>query len=284
MEYKIKNGLLYTIQDGGDWQQVDFYPTPNQGSKIEPKFLVIHYTAGKSSAKGTAQYFQKPAAKTSAHLCLDTDGSWAQNVELDRKAWHAGKSSWAGMTNLNKHSIGIEVCNPGPLTKTANGNFKAWWGETINDSNIIEAPHPNNPNGQVFGWVPFTPEQVNALIAVGQEMMAEYTLMEAVGHDMIAPGRKTDPGPCMDNRVYDLINNSRNDVDIDWIWKVHKVSNYLNGRSGPGTKFDVVDKLPLDSKVEVIQRQGTWWFVENETGQEMWVHSGYLFKASIAND
>jgi N-acetylmuramoyl-L-alanine amidase len=284
MEYKIKGGLLYTIENGGDWTQVDFFPTPNQGGKITPKYLVIHFTAGASGAKATAQYFQKPSSKTSAHLSLDTDGTWAQSVELDRKAWHAGKSSWAGMTNLNKHTIGIEVVNPGPLTKTASGSYKTWWGKTLDNPNIIEAPHPNNPNGPVYGWVPFTTEQINSLIAIGQELMAEYGMVEAVGHDMISPGRKVDPGPTMDSRVYDMINNARNDGDIDWVWKVHNVTSYLNGRSGPGTKFSVVDKLPKLSKVEVIQRQGVWWFVENETGQEMWVHSKFLFRTSTADD
>lgn len=283
MDYKVQNGLLYYTNSAGDWQQVEFFPTPNQGGKIEPKFLVIHFTAGKASARNTAMYFQKPEAKTSAHLNLDPDGTFTQNVELDRKAWHAGKSMWAGMTNLNKHSIGIEVVNPGPLTITKSG-YKAWWGETINHPDIIEAPHQNDPNGQVFGWVPFTEQQVNALILVGQQLMAEYNLWECVGHDMIAPGRKSDPGPCMNYRVYDTINDTRSDQGIDWVWKVHRVKEYLNGRSGPGTNYDVVCELPLDSTVEVIQRQGTWWFVENETGQQVWVHSGYLFKRSTAND
>lgn len=283
MDYKVQNGLLYYTNRAGDWQQVEFFPTPNQGDKIDPKFLVIHFTAGRANARNTAMYFQKPEAKTSAHLNLDMDGSFTQNVELDRKAWHAGRSSWAGMTNLNKHSIGIEVCNPGPLTITRNG-YKAWWGQNIDNPDIIEAPHPSNPNGQVFGWVPFTEQQIDSLINVGQQLMQEYNLWECVGHDMISPGRKSDPGGCMDHRVYDIINDSRSDHDIDWVWKVHRVSEFLNGRSGPGTNYDVVCRLPLNSTVEIIQRQGTWWFVENETGQQVWVHSGYLFKRSTADD
>lgn len=284
MEYKVQNGLLNYINSGGNWQQVDFYPTPNQGNKIEPKFLIIHFTAGAGDAHATAKYFQKPSAKTSAHLNLSKDGTWTQNVELDRKAWHAGKSSWAGMTNLNKHSIGIEVCNPGPLTITAGGKYKTWWGAEVDSTDVIEAPHPNNPDGPVYGWIPFTEAQINALIDVGQQLMEEYNLWECVGHDMIAPGRKTDPGPTMNHRVYDLINDSRSDTEIDWVWKVHRVNEYLNGRRGPGTNYDVVAKLPLDSKVEVLERRGIWWFVENETGQQMWTHSGYLFKASTADD
>lgn len=276
MEYRIQNSYLWTLTPSNDWQQVEFYPTDNKGGEIKPKFLVIHYTAGAVDARGTAQYFQKPQAKSSAHLMLDKDGTFIQGVEFHRKAWHAGKSHWAGYNNLNNHSIGIEVCNPGLLTKTASGDFKTWWGATINDATIIEAPHPNDPNGPVYGWVPFTPQQVSALINVGQLLMKEYKLQECVGHDMIAPGRKTDPGPCMDTRVYDQINRSRADSANDWEWYVANVNDYLNGRAGPGTNYDVVLTLPKGEVVEVIKRQGIWWFVENETGQEIWVHSKFL--------
>lgn len=270
MSYSIKDGLLFK-----DGRQIEFFPSPNTSGKITPKFLVIHFTAGAVGAIGTAKYFQKPEAKTSAHLMLDENGSWAQGVAFDVKAWHAGKSSWAGYTGLNSHSIGIEVCNPGPLTKTASGSYKTWWGKEIDSADVIEGPHPNDPTGPVYGWVPFTSAQVNAIIEVGQLLMQEYNLQECVGHDMIAPGRKSDPGMCMDRRVYDMINDTRGDEE-EYVWTVANVNEYLNGRAGPGTNHAVVKTLPVGTPVEVLHRQGLWWFVDTPDGQDVWVHSKFL--------
>jgi N-acetylmuramoyl-L-alanine amidase len=273
--YNIQNDVLWQSNSTGNWDQIEFFPTPNKSGTITPKYLIIHYTAGAAGARATAQYFQKPEAKTSAHLNLDVDGTWAQNVEFNVKAWHAGKSSWAGDKNLNDCSIGIEVCNPGPLTITRNG-YQTWWGATIDNPKIIEAPHQNDPNGPVYGWVPFTEAQVEALIEVGQLLMQEYGLQEALGHDMISPGRKTDPGPCMNYRVYDKINAYAAGTQGNWEWYVANVQNFLNMRSGPGGENSVVAQLPKDSALEILSRQGIWWNVETDEGQQGWVHSKFL--------
>jgi len=274
--YSIQNDLLYQAASSGDWQQVKFFPTPNKGGAMEPRFLVIHYTAGAMDAYGTASYFQKPEAKVSAHLSLSQDGTWAQSVEFREVAYHAGKSSWAGFTNLNSNSIGIEVCNPGPLTITASGGFQTWWGKAVTDPNIITAPHQNDPSGPVYGWLPFTEAQVNALLEVGPLLMQQYGLQECVGHDMIAPGRKTDPGPCMNYRVYDRINDSAAGMEGNWEWYVANVNTSLNGRSGPGSNYDVVAELPKGTVLDIISRQGVWWNAETELGQQLWVHSKFL--------
>jgi N-acetylmuramoyl-L-alanine amidase len=283
MDYKIQNAMLWHLTDSADWQQVEFYPTPNKGGKIVPKFLVIHFTAGSSDARATAQYFQKPNAKASAHLTLDLDGTYVQNVEFDVKAWHAGKSQWAGSRGLNNNSIGIEVVNPGPLTITNNGEFKTWWGKTMKSDDIVVAPHQNNPNGPEYGWIPFTEHQVNALIGVGQELMREYRLLECVVHDMISPGRKFDPGPCMSHRVYEFINNDVNDNAGDYEWQVN-VANTLNGRGGPGTSYPVMKELNSGEFVDVLERNGLWWFVDTSDGKDVWVHSKFLKMVKVDND
>jgi N-acetylmuramoyl-L-alanine amidase len=281
--YNIQNDLLYSATSSNKLEQVPFYPTPNVGGKITPRFLVIHFTAGAANAVQTAKYFQKPAAKTSAHLILDKDGTWTQNVELSVKAWQAGRSSWAGVKNLNSHSIGIEVCNPGPLTITQ-GGYKTWWGTKINDPDIIEAPHPNAPNGEVFGWQSFTEAQVNGLIEVGQLIMTHYGLEECVGHDMIAPGRKRDPGPCMNYRVYEQINAAMDNTNNHWEWYVANVKTSLNGRGGPGTNYDIVAELPKGTAIEeILAKEGVWWFIELEEGQQLWLHSKFLGKRKVDN-
>lgn len=274
-QYKIQEGMVYQTTEPGKWDQIEFFPTPNQGGLIRPKFLVIHFTAGSGDAYQTASYFQNPSAKASAHLNLSTDGTLTQSVSLEMKAWHAGKSQWSGLKNLNDHSIGIEVCNPGPLTITKQG-YKSWFGKSYDDPSIIEAPHPNAPNGPVYGWIPFTQKQIEVLLSLGRVIVDHFNIIEVVGHDMISPGRKTDPGPCMDRRIYDMLNGGREDEKDSWVWYVGKVKDYLNGRSGPGTDYDVVEQLPHGTELEVLERQGVWWKVETMLGKELWVHSRFL--------
>lgn len=279
-QYKIDSGLVFENKSG-KWEQVAFYPTPNQGGQIKPKYFVIHFTAGRLDAHGTAQYFQKPEAKASAHLNLSEDGTLTQNVSLEKKAWHAGKSSWGGVSNLNDHSIGIEVCNPGPLEKTS-GGWKAWFGKIYNNPDIIEAPHPNKPNGPVYGWIPFTEQQIEVLLNLGRVIVDEYDILETVGHDMISPGRKTDPGPCMSTNIYRLLNEtSRDNVDVSdknkWDWYVSPDVSSLNGRAGPGTTYETIVELqPGQMLDEVLDRKGVWWEVETEDGKIVWVHSKFL--------
>jgi N-acetylmuramoyl-L-alanine amidase len=282
--YEIQNNLLCSRTGSNDFQSVPFFSSPNTtGRQINPRFLVIHFTAGPGDATKTAQYFQKKAAKTSAHLNLGQEGQWTQSVKLNVQAWHAGKSSWSGTNNLNNHSIGIEVCNPGPLTITSNG-YKAWWGAKIDDPDIIEAPHSAAPKGEVFGWQPFTESQVEALIDVGQLLMEQYGLEECVGHDMIAPGRKRDPGPCMNYRVYEQINAATDNPDSHWQWYVSNVKTSLNGRAGPGTSYEIVAELPKGTAIdEILAKEGMWWQVELENGQELWVHRKFLGKQKINN-
>lgn len=99
----------------------------------------------------------------SAHLCIFRDGTCTQYVPFDRRAWHAGVSSYAGRTACNDFSIGIEL--EGSDTQ------------------------------------PFDPPQYDALARAIRALLARYPTLSAgriAGHSDIAPGRKTDPGPFFD--------------------------------------------------------------------------------------
>src|SRR5262249_6873628 len=74
---------------------VRFERTENMGGEITPEYLVIHYTVV-TTAAGVVGAFKNPAIQASAHLVLDLDGTFIQMVPFNRKAWHAGKSQWAG--------------------------------------------------------------------------------------------------------------------------------------------------------------------------------------------
>ena len=101
--------------------------------------------------------------RVSSHLLIDRHGEMTQYVPFHIKAWHAGESCYEERSNCNEFSIGIEL-------------------EGTDDSE-------------------FTDAQYESLVQVTRLLLGEYqglTPERIVGHSDIAPGRKTDPGPCFD--------------------------------------------------------------------------------------
>jgi len=101
--------------------------------------------------------------KVSAHFLLTRDGDITQCVATDKRAWHAGTSRFGERDNCNDFSIGIEL--------------------------------------EGSDTTPFTDEQYAALQWLVRGLMRYYPQINVeriVGHSDIAPGRKTDPGPCFD--------------------------------------------------------------------------------------
>ena len=190
MAYSIHNHRLVGIP---------YVASPNSGGALQPRFLVIHYTAG-GDGFDTAAYFARRAAKASAHLVIRRDGTIVQCVPFNTVAWHAGKSRWVGKdgrayANLNQHSIGIEIENWGPLTRSAAG-WVSWSGTQVDAARVTEARHKSGAPD--CGWERYTPLQVRTARVVAAALCAAYGIREIVGHDDIAPGRKTDPGPAWD--------------------------------------------------------------------------------------
>ena len=101
--------------------------------------------------------------RVSAHCVVFRDGSVRQYVPFHLRAWHAGLSEFDGQQNCNDFSIGIELEG----TET----------------------------------VPYTDAQYRSLELLTRQLMQDFpaiTLERIVGHQQIAPGRKTDPGPSFD--------------------------------------------------------------------------------------
>lgn len=137
-------------------------PSPNFDERALPiSMIVLHYTGMQDAASAIAQ-LANPEAKVSAHYVVTEDGQIVRMVAEDKRAWHAGRSHWRGVTDINSASIGIEIVNP----------------------------------GHEFGYRPFPDEQIDALIPLVAEIMATYhiTRGNVVGHSDIAPARKRDPG------------------------------------------------------------------------------------------
>lgn len=106
-------------------------------------------------------YFQGiRGLEVSAHFFIRRSGRTVQFVSCDRRAWHAGASSWRGQDNCNDYSIGIEL---------------------------------EGLEGQRF-----EPAQYASLARLLSALARRYPLVEVVGHEHIAPGRKADPGAGFD--------------------------------------------------------------------------------------
>ncbi|HEY4071833.1 MAG TPA: 1,6-anhydro-N-acetylmuramyl-L-alanine amidase AmpD [Herbaspirillum sp.] len=98
--------------------------------------------------------------RVSAHFLIRRDGSVIQFVSADQRAWHAGVSSFAGRERCNDFSIGIEI------------------------------------EGSDFQ--PFEDAQYRALASLTEALLKRYRITDLAGHEHVAPGRKTDPGPYFD--------------------------------------------------------------------------------------
>lgn len=269
---KIKNHRLLNDDDSA----VSFIQSPNCGGSLQPSYLVMHFTAGKS-AKESVDWLASKAAKASAHLVIGRDGSVTQLVPFDRVAWHAGASSWEGLQGMNNYSLGIELDNAGRLTRHGD-RWRAWFGVDYDDAEVIQAVHKNET--ELCGWHDYSPEQIDSALQVAGLLMAKYSLRDVVGHEDIAPHRKCDPGPAFPMASFRSRLMGRTEDRLP----EYKNVTELNIRSGPGPQNPALpgSPLPTGTLVQFIAAEGTWWKVDVRGGPglpadlEGWVSSKYL--------
>ncbi|MEO1083980.1 MAG: N-acetylmuramoyl-L-alanine amidase [Acidobacteriota bacterium] len=256
--------------------KVSHKSSPNIGKVLaRPRYLIMHYTAGRGFERDVS-WLCNPDAKASAHLVIGRDGEIAQLVPFDRVAWHAGKSRWMGLKGLNAHSIGIELSNAGPLEEKADGNWKAWFGGSFPDSEVVIARHRFEAEEQ--GWHTFGEEQLEIALRVALLLHAEYGFEDVLGHDDIAPKRKRDPGPAFPMTSFRSALLGREDEAP----RKGRTTTHLNIRSGPGVHYDKLEASPLAPKTQLtlLEFDGKWILVEVEkngapdlTG---WVYGDYV--------
>ena len=88
-------------------------PSPNFDERNLPvSMLVLHYT-GMPDAASAIHWLASPESKVSAHYVVTEDGQVIRMVDEAKRAWHAGRSHWRGIDDINSASIGIEIVNPG---------------------------------------------------------------------------------------------------------------------------------------------------------------------------
>lgn len=259
-----------------DGSPYPYHQSPNTSGAIDHRFLVIHYTAG-SSVEGAVRTLTNRNVEASAHLVIGRDGSITQLVPFDKVAWHAGRSNWGGLNGLNRYSIGIELVNAGWLARSG-ARWKSSYGTAFDDDDVIEAVHKNEEKPR--GWHVYTAAQMEATERVGRLLVKKYALRDVVGHDDIAPGRKTDPGPAfkMESFRSSLLGRREDTPDT------YETMGPLNIRSGPGTANDKLEgsPLPKGTRLDVKGSHGSWRFVdvldhpEGLMDLEGWVHGSFI--------
>jgi N-acetylmuramoyl-L-alanine amidase len=167
--------------------------TDHYDGVITPRFLVFHFTA--ISFADTISRFKvgTPGNRVSAHLVVARDGHIVQLVDFNLRAWHAGPSAWQGITDLNSHSIGIEIVNAGSVRQAGN----QWIGEEavpVATGEVIAARH-KHAKWPMTHWHAYSPLQIAACHALAAALVRTYAIEDIIGHDDIAPERKYDPGP-----------------------------------------------------------------------------------------
>jgi N-acetylmuramoyl-L-alanine amidase len=165
----------------------DLHASLNHGPRKDgkrPTHLILHYTGmpagrGMSMAERAIRWLADPRSQVSAHYVVAEDGRITQMVAEARRAWHAGRGAWAGETDLNSVSIGIEIAHAG----------HPWDGVFPDLPEGVEAPvHP--------GLLTYPEAQVEAVIALADDIVRRHGIRadRVLAHSDIAPDRKRDPG------------------------------------------------------------------------------------------
>ena len=138
-------------------------PSRSQDSRVQ--YLILHFT----NENWDASIKILTEGRVSSHyLVRDHPVEIAQLVAEDRRAFHAGASSWKGETMLNSASIGIEIVNRGD---------------------------DKGPDGSIYPEYPKA--QIDAVVGLVKAIVQRHGIRgeRILGHSDIAPLRKVDPGP-----------------------------------------------------------------------------------------
>ena len=145
-----------------------FMASPNINERMGGKpvsILILHYT-GLESAEKACNWLCDEASGVSCHYLIDEVGGIIQMVDEAKRAWHAGVSSWHGETDINSHSIGIEIQNPGHRTR----------------------------------YLDFPAIQMEGVATLCRDIIARHPIAprNILAHSDVAPSRKIDPGEKFD--------------------------------------------------------------------------------------
>lgn len=200
------------------------HPSPNFGDRPDGcpiDILILHYT-GMQSGQAALERLCDPASSVSSHYLIEEDGRIFQLVNEDKRAWHAGVGGWQECRDVNSHSIGIEIVNP----------------------------------GHEFGYRPFPNIQIQSVIDLTKDILTRHNIPAGriIGHSDMAPDRKEDPG-----ELFPWQQLAENGIGL---WPGYNgvpaiVSNVVDVPSNPNEFHAVLDAIgygPAASEEDKTQR------------------------------
>ena len=202
-------------------------PSPNfddRASQLD--MLILHYT-GLPTLEDSLARLCDPASKVSAHYLIDEAGEVFSIVPEAKRAWHAGKSFWAGETDINSASIGIELQNP----------------------------------GHEFGYRPFPAAQIESLMHLCKDIIERHNILakNILGHSDVAPQRKQDPG-----ELFPWQTLAGEGIGV-WPGKLPEVQSF--DEQTIRKMFTRFGYNPADSLGDIITAFQRHWYPENITGE-----------------
>lgn len=266
---------------------VEFEPARWVGGEITPEIVILHDTAGPLTKGSSARYLQDNDAKVSVHFVIERDGTVIQQVPTNRRASHAGKSTYHGRADCNAFSIGIEVVNPGRMTWAVEnqGTARTWWGGLIQDgdggSDVAELTTPQHGTGV---WMSYSSEQITAILALLEALFRDVpSLKDIRTHWYVSPGRKVDTNPLFPLEAVRAKVMGREDpaedqadrmsLEARGAVEVAAVSG-LNLREWPSFNPNVILSIPNGARVPVL-RAGRFenrdWLRVVYAGREGWI-------------
>jgi N-acetylmuramoyl-L-alanine amidase len=205
--------------------------TPNTGGVLKPRFVVLHYTAGRDATSAVQSLCtRKPQGNASAHIVLGRDGRIVQLAPFNVVTWHAGVSQWSGINGLNPFAIGIELDNAGLLHREGE-RCVAWFGKAYPDSEVVVAEHKHG--GGVRPWHSYSEVQIGRALELCEALAAHYGIEDILGHEDIARGRKVDPGPAF---PLGAVRSRALGRGADALPRLVVAAATLNIRTGPGAE------------------------------------------------
>lgn len=262
------------------------------GETISPEIVVLHDTAGRLDQGNSARYLaSNNTAKASVHFVIERDGEIVQLVPTNRKANHAGDSSYHGKKWCNGFSIGIELVNPGKMTRASATHALAWWGERfdIEGHGIREMTTPQHGHGL---WMPHSEEQIDALLDLLTVLFRDIpSLKDITTHWFISPGRKVDPNPTLatsqlramilgpDDPADGLALKGSESVGDEEFCRITTAGSGLNMRRWPNTDNpNVLLSIP-NGEIVPVERSGTFagrtWLLVQYGGLSGWILGAY---------
>ena len=176
-----RRSTRFTLDDNGHVREAAQVPSPNFDDRPKEaviSLVVLHNISlppKKFSGNAILRFFTNRLninahpyfstldnMRVSAHFLIRRQGELIQLVSCTQRAWHAGVSQWRGRPRCNDFSIGIEL-------------------EGADD-------------------IPYRKAQYRTLNALLSALARAYPITDIVGHSMVAPERKTDPGTAFDWR------------------------------------------------------------------------------------